>query len=94
MLFMPKLRLSFQGEDRTPIHLDDDVPVRGMAYTIADHEDQETDYIVSLVRKRLWPRNKYVADAKGTEFIAGTEYEVMLVTAADIASGKVKLRFE
>jgi len=88
---MAQLQLHFLHEKgRHPIFIDDDVPTKGTSYTIHDG-DSPSSFIVTLVRRQLWPKALYDANAKPHEYLAGGFWEVLLANAKDIASGKVHL---
>jgi hypothetical protein len=92
---MPQLELHFQGQSRRPIHVEDSViPTKGMTYTLELDDGGgtvERSFVVTLVRRRLWPKTRYMPDAKPNEFLAGGALEVMLAPAEDVASGKVRI---
>lgn len=91
---MAQLALHFHGVERHPIYVDDDVPPKGTIYQIHGLEKdgvvQMEHWVVTMVRRELWPKKKYAQGADEHEYLAGGEWSILLVPAQ--ASTGVRVR--
>ena len=91
---MARLTLFFpEKEKRASVYIEGHVPTRGHSYTLENEPGSTTGrtYIVTLVCQKLWPKKTYFPDAKDNEYITGDHFEVMLASAEDIRTGRVRL---
>lgn len=90
---MPKLELhiQLQGNHTRPFFVEDEVPTKGMVYTLEEN-GIEYSYVVTMVRRRLWKKRAYDKSATSQELMPGTHFEVMMARVEDVASGKVVIR--
>ena len=89
---MAQLQLHFlRQKGRHPIFVDDAIPTKGTSYTIHRSPKEPESFIVTLVRRQIWPKSMYDPNAKPHEYLAGGFWEVLLASEEDIASGKVHL---